>query len=82
MSIGRGNKLIERKEQMCERVKVSDAAKELGMSKQAVREHMRRGLFDIGDYIPKEKTGKKQDEFHIYRPKLDKHIGKVNIDLQ
>ncbi|KJJ69352.1 hypothetical protein [Clostridium sp. FS41] len=67
---------------MCERVKVSDAAKELGMSKQAVREHMRRGLFDIGDYIPKEKTGKKQDEFHIYRPKLDKHIGKVNIDLQ
>ena len=67
---------------MCERVKVSDAAKELGMSKQAGREHMRRGLFDIGDYIPKEKTGKKQDEFHIYRPKLDKHIGKVNIDLQ
>lgn len=27
--------------------------------KQAVRKHMRRGLFDIGDYIPKEKSGKK-----------------------
>ena len=50
---------------MCERVSVKDAAKELGMSSQAVREHMRKGLFDIGDYIPKERTGKQQGEYHI-----------------
>lgn len=62
---------------MCERVKMQDAAKELGMSEPAVREHMRRGLFDIGDYIPKEMTGKKQDEFHVYRPKLDRHLGRI-----
>lgn len=61
---------------MCERVRIPDAAKELGMSEQAVREHMRRGLFDIGDFIPKEKTGKKQDTFYVYRPKLDKHLGR------
>lgn len=62
---------------MCERVSVADAAKELGISKQAVRERMKKGLFDIGKYIPKEKTGKKQGEYHIYRPKLDKHLGRI-----
>ena len=61
---------------LCERVSIKRAAKELGMSPQAVREHMRRGLFDLGDYIPKDKTGKKTDEFHVYRPKFDKHLGK------
>lgn len=61
---------------LCERVSIKQAAKELGMSPQAVREHMRRGLFDLGDYIPKDKTGKKTDEYHVYRPKLDKHLGK------
>ena len=66
---------------MCERVSVKDAAKELGMSSQAVREHMRKGLFDIGDYIPKERTGKKQGEYHIYRPKLDKHIGRIHDEV-
>jgi len=62
---------------MCERVPIKQAAQELGMSRQAVREHMRRGLFDIGDYIPKERTGKKQDSFYVYRPKLDRHLGRI-----
>lgn len=51
------------------------------MSRKAVREHMRRNLFDIGDYIPKEKTGKKHDEFPVYHPKLDRHLeryGRMN----
>ena len=67
---------------MRERVPIKQAAQELGMSRQAVREHMRRNLFDIGDYIPKEKTGKKQDEFHVYRPKLDRHLGRIREEGQ
>ena len=67
---------------MCERVPIKQAAQELGMSRQAVREQMRRNIFDIGDYIPKEKTGKKQDEFHVYRPKLDRHLGRIREEGQ
>lgn len=61
---------------MCERVCIKDAAQELGCSVAAVREHMRRGLWDLGQALPPQKTGKKQWEFHIYREKLDKHLGK------
>ena len=81
VSIGGGWKR-ERRVGMCERVRMPVAARELGMSVQAVREHMRSGLFDIGDYIPKEKTGKKQDEFHVYRPKLDRHLGRIREEGQ
>lgn len=62
---------------MCERVRIDDAARELGCSVAVVREHMRRGLWNIGIALSPQKTGKKQWEFHIYRDKLDKHLGKV-----
>lgn len=60
----------------CERVKLRDAAQELGMSQQAVRVHMQRHLMDLGDAIAPTVSGKKQWTYYIYRPKLDRQIGK------
>lgn len=61
---------------MCERVSIEQAAKELGVSIQSVREHMKNKLWDIGyAYSPKQ-TGKGVWEYYIYRAKLDKHLGK------
>lgn len=61
---------------MCERVRMADAAKELGVSPQAVREHMKKKLWNLGDVLSPKQTEKKQWEYHIYRAKLDKHLGK------
>lgn len=57
-----------------ERVSVKQAAAELGMSPQGVREHMRKNLFEvpIGEVT---KPGNRY-QFHIYRRMLDKHLGK------
>ncbi len=60
----------------CERVKVRDAARELGMSQNGVRMHMRKHLMDLGKVYSPTETGKKQWEYHIYRSKLDKQLGK------
>ena len=59
---------------MSERVTVKQAAAELGMSPQGVREHMKRNLFKIpiGE-VTKTST---QYTYHIYRRMLDKHLGK------
>ena len=48
----------------------------LGCSKQAVRENIRQKIWDFGECIPKEKTGKSTDTFNIYRAKLEAHIGR------
>lgn len=61
---------------MCEKVRLVDAAAELGVCQQSVREHMKRGFWDLGDVISPKKSGKKKWEYHIYRRKLDKHLGK------
>ena len=61
---------------MCERVTVRTAAKELGCSPQAVREHMKKGLWDLGNVFSPKQTGKSIWEYHIYRQKLDKHLGR------
>lgn len=62
---------------MSEKVRLLDAAAELGISQQSVREHMRRGIWDLGEVVPPSKSGKKNWEFHIYRPKLNKQLGKM-----
>ena len=36
----------------CERVSLLDAARELGMNPQGLREYMKRGLIDIGLVLP------------------------------
>lgn len=57
-----------------ERVPVRQAAKELGVSPQAVRVQMERGLLDIGIVMPSVEGTKRQ--YWIYRSKLDKILGK------
>lgn len=54
-------------------VKVSDAAKELGMSQLAVRMLMRQGVLPIG--IATKLTGN-QYRYYIYREKLNDFLGK------
>lgn len=62
---------------MCERVSVITAAAELGCAPQAVREHMKCGIWDLGEALPPNKEeGRRKWQYHIYRKKLDKHLGK------
>jgi hypothetical protein len=60
---------------MSERVSLKQAAAELGMSPQGVREYMKRGLIDIGVVLPNIK-GKGKRQYFIYRDKLDRVLGK------
>lgn len=59
---------------MSERVSLPQAAKELGMNPQGVREYMKRGLIDIGLVLPNSRgTGYR---YIIMREKLNKVLGK------
>ncbi len=60
---------------MSERVSVAQAAKELGMAQQGVREYMKRGLLNIGEVFPSV-SGTKTLRYFIYRDKLNKYLGK------
>lgn len=64
----------------CQRVPVEQAALELGMNPQAVREHMKRDLFPTPIGFVSNPSGKKF-QYHIYRHMLDEHlhIGKEGI---
>lgn len=64
-----------------EKIPIKTAAKILGVSVLCVQERMRRGIYPIGLYIPKEKSGKKCDRFEVYRTKLEAFIGK-EIELE
>ena len=59
------------------RVPTDRAAAELGMSIQGMREYMKRGLIDIGEVLPAANGGK-GNRYHVYRDKLDRHLGKTN----
>lgn len=56
-----------------ERVPLLQAAKELGIAPQGLREYMKRGLIDLGEVLPG--TGKRKN-YLIYRSKLDRILGK------
>lgn len=58
------------------RVTVAEAARELGVGQQCVREHMKRGLWPIGYADSPKITGGKDWEYYIFRDKLDKFLGK------
>lgn len=60
---------------MGNRVSVAQAAKELGMAPQGVREYMKRGLIDIGMVLPAA-NGAKTHSYVIMRDKLDRVLGK------
>lgn len=70
------NPLKEEMKNLKERVSLPVAARELGCSPQAVREHMRAGLWDLGEVIPPEKRGKTTWAYYIFRPKLDVFLGR------
>ncbi len=58
---------------MNERISVEEAAERLGMSKQGVREHMKRNLFKIPIGEVTKAGGRYQ--YHIYRNMLNRHLG-------
>ncbi|MDE7183805.1 MAG: hypothetical protein K2O40_04840 [Lachnospiraceae bacterium] len=58
------------------RVPTDQAASELGMSIQGMREYMKRGLIDIGEVLPAANGGK-GTRYHVYRDKLDRYLGKT-----
>lgn len=57
-----------------QRVPLPQAAKELGMAPQGLREYMKRGLIDVGEVLPA--LNGKTLRYHIYRDKLDALIGR------
>ena len=56
-------------------MKPPEVAKILGVSQQAVREHMKRGLWDIGDVFTAKERSRTTYEYNIYPEKLEKLIG-------
>lgn len=63
---------------MSQRVTIAQAAKELGMAPQAVRERMKSGELDDIGYIHKSIAGKgDKKRYYIYRDMLDAHIGRI-----
>ena len=61
---------------MKETMSAKAAAGILGCDPQLVRQRIRLGIWTFGECIPKEKTGRKNDTFIIYRRKLERYIGK------
>ncbi len=60
-----------------ERLTVEEAAMELGCAKQAVRENMKSGRWDLGSVVPTG-NGKKKHNYYIYREKLNRHLGRTS----
>lgn len=56
-----------------QRIPLHEAAQILGCSQQSVREHMKRGIWDLGVIV---KDSPKRTQYHIYRAKLNRMIGK------
>jgi predicted transcriptional regulator len=57
-----------------ERVPLLQAAKELGIAPQGLREYMKRGLIDLGLVMPS--LDGKRYSYLIYRDKLNQVLGK------
>lgn len=53
-----------------ELISANEAAKIIGCGAQKVREHMKRGIWDIGDYVPARKLGGTRAEYNVSRRKL------------
>lgn len=59
------------------RVPTAQAAAEMGMSIQGMREYMKKGLIDIGEVLPAASGNGKR--YHVYRDKLDRYLGKSKL---
>lgn len=55
-------------------ISAREAAKIIGCGEQKVREHMKLGIWKIGEYIPAKKLGNKKAEYNVYRRKLMKKL--------
>lgn len=66
---------------MTQRVSSKEAAAELGCCVPYMHEQMRTGHWDLGNAI-KPNRGKKNWSYHIYRPKLDAHMGAYREEVQ
>lgn len=60
---------------MSERVRVDDAAKEIGCAPQYLRLQMATGNWDLGGYV--KPKNKKNGSYYVFRAKLDKFLGKA-----
>ena len=69
---GKGESITMKKDSR--RVPTKQAAAELGMSVQGMREYMKRGLIDIGEVLPAANGGECM-RYHVYRDKLDRYMG-------
>lgn len=61
-------------ENECQKIKVSETAKLLGISTQMLRELMKTGSIPIG--IVRKEDGKKKAEYIIFKPWLDSFLQK------
>ena len=62
---------------MKEILTAAEAAREIGCTPQKVRERMKRGLWDLGEVIDKDRLGRvEKSECNIHRHKLEKFIGR------
>lgn len=61
---------------MTERVPIAEASALLGISKQAIRIQMQRGILDIGLVMPSSKGNGKIKQYLIFREKLNKVLGR------
>lgn len=57
-----------------QRVSVAEAARQIGCSKNKLREKMKRGRWNIGFVEPPEKGGRPTYEFFIYQHLIDEFL--------
>lgn len=62
-----------------ERVPLEQAAAELGMNPQSLREYMKRGLMDVGVVMPSI-NGSGRRQYFVFRSKLDKYLGRGELN--
>lgn len=66
-------------EPLKEVMRVSEAAKILGVRQGLVRRNLRLGIWRFGQCIPKSVTGKQQNEYIVYRSKLNRFLRKETV---
>lgn len=62
---------------MRQRVSLPEAAKEIGCCKEFLRRQIKKGEWDLGQYV-KPGKGQKKASYFIFREKLDRFLGIEN----